>query len=77
MPGRIWASSFDKLRMRSRVFNGLALMVSLSNHGRHRFSAACWTENPTVWNCMQELRKSLSVSIICDLVIGAVQIVVF
>jgi len=29
----ILASSFDRLRMRSRVFNGLALMVSLSNHG--------------------------------------------
>ncbi|MGA9547139.1 MAG: hypothetical protein WBS14_05590 [Rhodomicrobium sp.] len=28
----ILASSFDKLRMRSRVFKGLALMVSLSNH---------------------------------------------
>ena len=28
----ILASSFDKLRMRSRVFHGLALMVSLSNH---------------------------------------------
>ena len=29
----ILASSFDRLRMRSLVFNGLALMVSLSNHG--------------------------------------------
>jgi hypothetical protein len=33
----ILASSFDRLRMRSRVFNGLILMVSLSNHGRHHF----------------------------------------
>jgi hypothetical protein len=37
----ILSSSFDRLRMRSRVFDGLALMVSLSNHGQHRFSAAC------------------------------------
>jgi hypothetical protein len=36
----ILASSFDKLRMRLSVFNGLILMVSLSNHGQHRFSAA-------------------------------------
>jgi len=35
------ASSFDKLRMRSSDFNGLNLMVSPPNHGRHRFSAAC------------------------------------
>jgi hypothetical protein len=34
----ILSSSFG---MRSRVFDGLALMVSLSNHGQHRFSAAC------------------------------------
>ncbi len=34
------ASSFDRLRMRSCVFNELTLMVSLSNHGQHRFSAA-------------------------------------
>jgi hypothetical protein len=33
--------------------------------------------NPAVWNCIRALCKSLSVSIICDLVIGAVQIVVF
>jgi hypothetical protein len=37
----ILASSFDKLRMRLSVFNELILMVSLSNHGQHRFSAAC------------------------------------
>jgi hypothetical protein len=35
------ASSFDKLRMRLSVFNELILMVSLSNHGQYRFSAAC------------------------------------
>jgi hypothetical protein len=35
----IQASSFDRLRMRLSDFNGLALMVSLSNHGQHRFSA--------------------------------------
>jgi hypothetical protein len=34
------ASSFDML-MRWSDFNGLDLMVSLSNHGLHRFSAAC------------------------------------
>ena len=28
---KIQTSSFDRLRMRSRAFNGLALMVSLSN----------------------------------------------
>jgi hypothetical protein len=33
----ILASSFDKLRMRLSVFNDLDLMVSLSNHGQHRF----------------------------------------
>jgi len=33
----ILASSFDKLRMRPRIFNGLILMVSLSNHGQHHF----------------------------------------
>jgi len=37
----IRASSFDRLRMRQSGFNGLDLMVSLSNHGPHRFSAAC------------------------------------
>jgi len=37
----ISASSFDKLRMRVSDFKGLDLMVSLSNHGQHRFSAAC------------------------------------
>jgi hypothetical protein len=31
------ASSFDRLRMRSSAFNKLILMVSLSNHGQHRF----------------------------------------
>jgi hypothetical protein len=36
----ILASSFGKLRMRLSVFNELILMVSLSNHGQHRFSAA-------------------------------------
>jgi hypothetical protein len=35
------ASSFDRLRMRPSVFSGLNLMVSLSNHGRIRFSASC------------------------------------
>jgi hypothetical protein len=35
------ASSIDRLRMRWSDFNGLNLMVSLSNHGPHRFSAAC------------------------------------
>jgi hypothetical protein len=37
----ISASSFDKLRMGVNNFKGLDLMVSLSNHGPHRFSAAC------------------------------------
>ncbi len=32
----ILASSFDRLRMRSSVFNGLALMVSLSVRRAHR-----------------------------------------
>jgi len=36
----ILASSFDRLRMRPRVFNGLILMVSLSNHGQHHFLAS-------------------------------------
>ena len=31
------ASSFDRLRMRWSDFNGLDLMVSLSNHGPHPF----------------------------------------
>jgi hypothetical protein len=31
------SSSFDKLRMRSCVINGLSLMVSLSNHGQRPF----------------------------------------
>jgi hypothetical protein len=34
---RISCSSFDRLRMRPSDFNGLDLMVSLSNHGPHRF----------------------------------------
>ena len=34
----IQASSFDRLRMRWSDFNGLDLMVSLSNHEPHRFS---------------------------------------
>ena len=33
----IQASSFDRLRMRWSDFNGLDLMVSLSNHEPHRF----------------------------------------
>ncbi|MFZ1107899.1 MAG: hypothetical protein WAN43_06095 [Rhodomicrobium sp.] len=32
------ASSFDKLRMRSRAAGGSHLMVSLSNHEQHPFS---------------------------------------
>jgi hypothetical protein len=41
------ASSFDRLRMRPDVFNGLNLMVSLSNHKQNRFSAAC--KKGTAW----------------------------
>jgi hypothetical protein len=36
----IQASSFDRLRMRWSDFNGLDLMVSVSNHEPHRFSAS-------------------------------------
>jgi hypothetical protein len=35
--GEFYASSFDRLRVRSRNFNGLNLMVSLLNHELHRF----------------------------------------
>jgi hypothetical protein len=34
-------TAFGLLTMRPRVFNDLILMVSLSNHEQHRFSAAC------------------------------------
>ena len=45
VPGLIFqvavsTSSFNKLRMSERGFNGQDLMVSLSNHGPPRFSAA-------------------------------------
>jgi hypothetical protein len=36
----IRASSFDELRIRVSNFNGLNLMVSLSNHGPNHFSAS-------------------------------------
>jgi hypothetical protein len=39
------ASSFDRLRMRPSIFKGLNLMVSLSNHGQHRFSASSQRES--------------------------------
>jgi hypothetical protein len=37
----IQASSFKRPRMRWSDFNGLDLMVSLSDHGSHRMSAGC------------------------------------
>jgi len=39
--GPWFETAFGLLTMRLRVFNGLALMVSLSNHGPHRFSGSC------------------------------------
>ncbi len=35
--GSWFETAFGLLTMRSSVFNGVPLMVSLSNHGRHRF----------------------------------------
>jgi hypothetical protein len=39
---KVWLHPSTSSRMRSSVFNELILMVSLSNHGQHHFSAACW-----------------------------------
>jgi hypothetical protein len=41
MKQEMLASSFDKLRMSACAFNGLNLMVSLSNHGERHPVARC------------------------------------
>jgi hypothetical protein len=45
----IRASSFDRLRKRPLVFNGLALMVSLSNH---ELVAVRWAHQEVMGNAV-------------------------
>jgi len=52
-------SSFDKLRMRLSVFNGLNLMVSLPNHGPHRFGLSAFLFYVSFTKAFQERLKIL------------------